>query len=80
MEVYPDTKKDQMSVYISALSEGFHLFVFDAVGNKMLAQKVLENITYLDISSLETGIYFISLVNSREEVLAVKSFMKKRYF
>jgi hypothetical protein len=41
---------------------------------------VLENITYLNISFLETGIYFISLVNSREEVLEVKQFIKKRHF
>ncbi len=76
--LYPNPAKDLVSInFNEVLSENMSISIFDIQGKLVLSKKSLDldNEASLDISNLESGMYFVKLKNGQQ--LATKKLIVK---
>lgn len=66
MNVYPNPAYSMVNVSVSGAGENAQLGVYDIVGNLVYTQNEVQNTGYsIDLSTLESGIYFVRLTDAK---------------
>ena len=59
--IYPNPAADQINVTVLGADNFSVLKIYDAIGNEILSQRVVNALAVIDISNLTSGVYFASL-------------------
>lgn len=76
MKLYPNPTIKNLYVEINELKENSNILVFDILGNIVKKSLIYNNITQLNFSDLNTGIYIVKLIDSSGHVRGVSKVMK----
>lgn len=71
VQVYPNPAKDVFSISIEGFEFVEEVVLYNAMGQKVMDQKINAAITKIDVSSLSEGLYIYQLVNTNGEVVKV---------
>ena len=72
--VYPNPVNDQINIRFNSQRDGFYA-IYDVVGNLVKAEQVRGELTTIDVSNLESGMYFIKLQDEKGDL--VRQFVKQ---
>ena len=78
ISVYPNPVKDVLILDLKSQSANVDSFeIFDVRGVKVLERKVNSELTSLNVSALNSGIYFVKLIDSNGKNTTVKKIVKE---
>lgn len=78
ISVYPNPVKDVLTFDLKNQSGNVDSFeIFDVRGAKVLERKVKSETTTLNVSALNSGIYFVKLIDSSGKNSTVKKIVKE---
>lgn len=75
IKLYPVPASNQLTIQVSNLNPNTTLELFQSDGRKVKEQKVVSQITTIDLSSFDAGVYFVKLSNNSE--IITQRFVKK---
>ena len=64
--LYPNPADDKINLEISALAGIADLSIFNPLGQMLIEYQIKDKKTQIDISSLHSGVYFISFINGKK--------------
>ena len=68
-KTYPNPSEGGVYIELENLRDQQEVVITDIVGNVLHQRNVTERVSYLDISSLPTGIYFVKMRSGQEETV-----------
>jgi hypothetical protein len=81
MSIAENPVNDIVKLKINAKKEIYSLQIFNAIGSNVYKEKIMMQSDYMEknipAQNLSNGIYFIKLINSRNENIAIGKFIKK---
>jgi hypothetical protein len=72
--VYPNPASDKLNITVAGNNNETRVKILNALGQQVILQPIFENVTTLDISQFEEGIYFVQVL-SGDQLLYVKKFI-----
>ncbi len=72
-QLFPNPTNDKITLYTNDNILNSFVTIFDANG-KLVFQKQIENKSFIDVSNLENGVYFVKISNNKS--IEVKKFVK----
>ena len=65
--VYPNPATDHVNVFVSGIdNQNYTVEIYSVVGKKVISQNILEGTNKLDVSALNSGVYFYSVLRNNE--------------
>jgi hypothetical protein len=78
ISVYPNPAKEMLNVKLEMINgEEKHIKVLNSLGQILIDQKSSDDNLKFDINNFTTGIYFISLYNTNDQLIYIKKFIKE---
>ncbi len=69
IRIYPNPNFGVFNLVVSAKKEGELIYIYDKNGNKVYERKIQNQMSLVDLTHLEKGIYFIKYSNDIKKVL-----------
>jgi hypothetical protein len=66
--LYPNPTKDQITLQLSDISGIQEINLFNSVGELLSTRKQIEKITHFDLSTIESGIYFLIIQSDNQSI------------
>ncbi len=76
ISLHPNPVKDKLFIENLNLNENYIISISNLNGQNVLQKEISTNSTEIDISTLEKGIYFVSVYNASNKLLQTQKFIK----
>lgn len=66
---YPNPANDILNIELPTLNDNINLVITDILGKTVYSNRITNNVLSIDISSLNSGVYFITVGNSTKKII-----------